>query len=164
MNEGEMNTKPAKDTFLRRAAGAIIVIVFLVTGSVMLPGGCSDDGPGGCRRQEIRLACPALSYAGESCIGYRFDVIDDFVEPPVALDSFLIYFKRHCNYIDCFTLTCLDITTDSGTLLPVADIIIETVGGQPVGGDEIVDRGSPGGRIIIDGEDFLLESAGMVVP
>jgi hypothetical protein len=148
----------------RRAAGAIVIIAFLVTSSLMLSGGCGDDGPGSCRRQQIRLACPAVSYASESCIAYIFDIVDDSVEPPVFVDEFTVNFKRKCESIDCFTLQCLDITTDSGTLVPVAEIIIETVDGQPVGGNEIVDRGSPGGRIIIDGEDFLLEPTGIVVP
>lgn len=148
----------------RRAAAAIAAIALIAAGSLMLSGGCGGDEPGSCRRQEIRLACPALGFARQSCIAYIFDIIDDSVQPPVFVDEFTVNFKRNCESIDCFTLQCLDITTDSGTLVPVAEIIIETVDGVPVGGDEIVDRGSPGGRIIIDGEDFLLEPVGIIVP
>lgn len=147
----------------RRLAGATVVIALLVTSSLMLSGGCSDK-PNSCKTEDILLACPAVGFARQSCIAYIFDIADDSVEPPVFVDEFTVNFKRKCESIDCFTLECLDITTDSGTLVPVAEIIIETVDGVPVGGDEIVDRGSPGGRIIIDGEDFLLEPTGIVVP
>lgn len=147
----------------RRLAGAIVVITFLVTGSLMLSGGCSDR-PNSCKREDILLACPAVSFARQSCIAYIFDIVDDSIEPPVFVDEFTVNFKRKCESIDCFTLQCLDITTDSRTLITEAEILIETVDGQPVGGDEIVDRGSPGGRIIIEGEDFLLEPVGTVVP
>ncbi len=149
----------------QRAAGAIVVIAFLATGSLMLSGGCSD-APNSCRRQEIRLACPAVSYASESCIAYIFDIIDDSVEPPVFVDEFTVNFERKCESIDCFTLSCQDITTDSGTLITETEILIETVDGLPVGGDtdETTTPGEPGGRIIIDGEDFLLEPVGIIVP
>lgn len=160
-----MSTKPLANTFLRRAAATIAVIAFIVTGSIMLSGGCGGDKPGSCKSEEIRLACPALGYASGSCIGYIYDVVDDSVEPPIALDSFFIYFKRSCEYIDCFTLSCQDITTDSDTLIPESDIIIETVDGIPVGeGTETIKNGVPEGRIIIDGENFRLESTGTIVP
>ncbi len=131
----------------------------------MLSGGCGDDGPGSCKSQEIRLACPALGYAGGTCIGYIFDIVDDSVEPPVTLDTFGINFKRSCEDIDCFTLSCQDIPTYSDTLIHEADILIETVDGIPVGeGTETIKGGVPAGRIIIDGENFRLESAGTIVP
>lgn len=154
-----------EDSFIRRVAGTIAVIAFLSTISLMLSGGCGSDKPGSCKSQEIRLACPALGYASGSCIGYIYDIVDDSVEPPVTLDSFFIYFKRSCEDIDCFTLSCQDITTDSDTLIPEADIIIETVNGIPVGeGTETIKGGVPEGRIIIDGENFRLESTGTIVP
>ena len=157
--------RTAEDSFIRRAAGVIVAIALIAAGSLMLSGGCGGDGPGSCRRQEIRLACPAMSYARESCIGYVFDIIDDSVEPAVTLDSFGINFNRKCENTDCFTLFCRDITTDSDTLIPEADIVIQTVDGIPVGeGTETIKNGMPGGRIIIDGEDFLLEPAGTIVP
>lgn len=154
-----------EDSFIRRAAATMAVIGFIVTGSLMLSGGCGSDGPGSCRRQEIRLFCPAPGYAGESCIGYIFDIVDDSVEPPVTLDSFGINFNRKCENIDCFTLSCQDITADSDTVIPEADIIIETVDGIPVGeGTGTIKSGKPAGRIIIDGENFRLEPAGTIVP
>lgn len=157
--------KTAANTLIRRVAGTVAVMAFLVTGSLMLSGGCSDNANSCNGNDQVRLACPAVSLETVSCIGYVFDIIDDSVEPPVTLDSFFIYFKRSCEYIDCFTLSCQDITTDSDTLIPEADIIIETVDGIPVGqGTETIKGGVPEGRIIIDGENFRLESTGLIVP
>lgn len=150
----------------RRLAGAIIAIAFLATGSLMLSGGCSDSANSCNGSDRVRLACPAVSYETVTCIGYVFDIVDDSVEPPILVDGFNINFSRKCESIDCFTLQCRDITTDSGTFIPEAEIVIETVDGLPVGGNtnETVRARGPDGRIIIDGQDYLLESTGVIVP
>lgn len=155
-----------EDSFIRRAAGTIVGIAFLVTGSLFLSGGCSDN-PNSCNgNDQVRLACPAVSYETVTCIGYAFDIIDDSVEPPVIVDGFNINLKRKCDPVDCFTLSCQDIVADSGASIPEAEILIETVDGLPVGGDtdETTTPGMPDGRIIIDGEDFFLESTTIIVP
>lgn len=132
----------------------------------MLSGGCSDPANSCNRNDQVRLACPAVSYETVTCIGYVFDIVDDSVEPPILVDGFGVNFSRKCESVDCFTLQCQDITTDSGTLIPEAVILIETVDGLPVGGDtdETIRAGEPDGRITIDGEDFLLEPVGIIVP
>ncbi len=155
-----------ENSFIRRAAGTILVPVFLVTGSLMLSGGCSDSANSCGGNEQVRLACPAVSYETIFCIGYIFDIVDDSVEPPVLVDGFNMNINRKCESLDCFTLSCEDITTDSGTLITEMEILIETVDGLPVGGDtdETTTPGEPAGRIIIDGEDFLLEPVGIIVP
>ena len=149
----------------RRLAGAIVVIAFLATGSLMLSGGCSESANSCSGNDQVRLACPAASYETISCVGYIFNIIDDSIEPPVVVDGFGVNFSRKCESVDCFTLQCQDITAYSGTLIPEAVILIETVDGIPVGGDtdETVRAGEPDGRITIDGEDYFLESAGIFV-
>jgi len=164
VSEGEMMA--TENSFIRRAAGTILVPVFLVTGSLMLSGGCSDSANSCGGNEQVRLACPAVSYETIFCIGYIFDIVDDSVEPPVLVDGFNMNINRKCEPLDCFTLSCEDITTDSGTLIAEMEILIETVDGLPVGGDtdETTTPGEPAGRIIIDGEDFLLEPVGIIVP
>jgi len=158
--------RAADNSFIRRAAGTIVAITLLLTSSLMLSGGCSDPANSCNRNDQVRLACPAVSYETVTCIGYVFDIVDDSIEPPVFVDEFTVNFERKCESIDCFTLSCQDITTDSGTLITETEILIETVDGLPVGGDtdETTTPGEPGGRIIIDGEDFLLEPVGIIVP
>lgn len=158
--------KTAINTLIRRVAGTIAVMAFLVTGSLMLSGGCSNNANSCNGNDQVRLACPAVSLETVSCIGYVFDIIDDSVEPPVLVDGFSVNFSRRCESIDCFTIECRDIIADSGASIPEAEIIIETVDGLPVGGDtdETTTPGEPDGRIIIDGENFLLESTGIIVP
>lgn len=161
-----MSTRPLANTFLRRAAATIAAVAFIVTGSIMLSGGCSNNANSCNGNDQVRLACPAVSLETVSCIGYSFDIIDDSVEPPVLVDGFSVNFSRRCESIDCFTIECRDITADSGAFIPEAEIIIETVDGLPVGGDtdETTTPGEPDGRIIIDGQDFLLESTAIIVP
>ena len=69
-----MEMRTAVNTLIRRVAGTIAVIAFLVTGSIMLSGGCSNNANSCNGNDQVRLACPAVSLETVSCIGYSFDI------------------------------------------------------------------------------------------
>lgn len=172
--------KTAEDTLIRRAAGAIVIISSLIIISLMITGGCSSsDGnptptnapttgfPPECNGTfDVSLSCPATSLAGSFCQTYVCDIIDDGTEPVVITESLFVRFGEKCTDIDCFTLECQDLRTDSDSTIGEAIILVETVSGTPVGEgvEGEVFSGLPDGRIIIGDEDFQLDCNGLIVP
>ncbi|MCL4244584.1 MAG: hypothetical protein KJ002_05575 [Candidatus Dadabacteria bacterium] len=178
--------REAEDSFIRRAAGAIIAIVSLVIISLMLSGGCdgtatsnqiptptptwapSTGFPPHCDGTfDVSLSCPATSLAGSVCQPYWCDIIDDSIEPGAIVDEITVVFGNTCTDVDCFTLECQGIHSRiTETSIGPATIIIETVNDIPVGEDVEGEEfsGLPDGRIIIDGQDLLLDCNSIIVP
>ncbi len=178
--------KTAEDSLIRRAAGAIIIIVSLTIISLMITGGCdgtatskqiptptptwtpSTGFPPACDGTfDVSLSCPAGSLAGSVCQPYWCDIIDDSIEPGTIVDEISVVFGDSCTDVDCFTLECQSIHSRlTETSIEQATIIIETVNNIPVGPDVEGEffTGMPDGRIIIDGQDLLLDCNSIIVP
>ena len=173
--------KKCSETLINRAVEFIVIFSSLLSIALMVTGGCNNGGHGSPEVTPsptplltgfppecdgtfgVDLSRPATSLAGSICLPYFCDVIDDSVSPPEVVDTITVVFGNHCSDSDCFTLECGDtsvLDADSAT------IIIESVNGTPVGEDAmgVVDSGLPDGRIIIGGEEFLLDCNAIVVP
>jgi hypothetical protein len=169
------------DALINRAAEFIVIFSSLLIIALMVTGGCNNGGHDGPTDSPsptplltgfppecdgtfgVDLSCPAASLAGSICLPYFCDVIDDSVSPAEVVDTVTVVFGDHCSDTDCFTLDCQDISVLDADF---ATIIIESLNGTPVGEDAmgVVDSGLPDGRIIIGGEEFLLDCNGYVVP
>ncbi|MAT39335.1 MAG: hypothetical protein CL946_07000 [Ectothiorhodospiraceae bacterium] len=177
--------REAEDSFVRRTSAVIVIISSLVTISLMLTGGCDGSAtsiqiptptptfapstgfPPECDGTfNVSLSCPATSLAGSVCQPYWCDIIDDSIEPGAIVDEIAVVFGGACTDIDCFTLECQDIHSRiTETSIGQATVIIETVNDIPVGEDEGEEfSGLPDGRILIDGENFLLDCNSIIVP
>ena len=178
--------REAEDSFVRRASTIIVIISSVVIISLMLTGGCdgtatsiqiptptptlapSTGFPPACDGTfDVSLSCPAASLASSVCQPYWCDVIDDSTEPGAIVEEIAVVFGDACTDVDCFTLECQDIHSRiTETSIGQATIIIETVNDIPVGenveGEEF--SGLPDGRILIDGENFLLDCNSIIVP
>ena len=178
--------RDAEDSFARRASTVIVIISSLVIISLMLTGGCdgtatsiqiptptptwapSTGFPPHCDGTfDVSLGCPATSLAGSVCQPYWCDVIDDSIEPGAIVEEIAVVFGDACTDVDCFTLECQGIHSRiTETSIGQATIIIETVNDIPVG-EDVEDEffsGMPDGRIILDGQDLLLDCNSIIVP
>ena len=181
-----MDMRTVEDSFIRRASATIVIISSIVIISLMLTGGCdgtatsnqiptptptwapSTGFPPACDGTfDVSLGCPATSLAGSVCQPYWCDIIDDSIEPGAIVDEIAVVFGDACTDVDCFTLECQGIRSRiTETSIGQATIIIETVNDIPVGEDVEGDEfsGLPDGRILIDGENFLLDYNSIIVP
>jgi hypothetical protein len=185
--------KTAEDSFIRRAAGAIIAIVSLVIISLMLSGGCGGDGGSGgstdpspgqspnpsasptppsppasdapplCE-DKISLSCPAADLKRATCISDRCEIIDNSVEPSVVIETFFINFSESCTDVDCFTFECENIPIDG--VLESPTFIIESLNDYPVGEDIAgpFEFGFPKGTISLSSGDFAFSCGIIAVP
>ena len=178
--------REAEDSFVRRAAAAIVIFSSIVIISLMLTGGCDGSAtsiqiptptptfapstgfPSECDGTfGVSLSCPAASLAGSECLPYSCYVIDDSTEPGEIVDDIILVFGDRCSDIDCSTLECQGaFSTITDSSIGEFTILIETVNDIPVGPDGGGERlyGTPDGRIIIDGQDLLLDCYAVMMP